>query len=832
MRDRESRLSKAPKFSAFAASHRQSPLAPHMENPRIAMSSSFASRFHFKSVKTKLLFWFLLIGIVPLAIVGYLAYDHAHDEMVAESGEELQLLAQETTDKVDRNLFERYGDVQAFAENPLAKGTTAEATQAINFYTQCYGIYDLMIVADADGKVVATNTVDADGKPINSAPLIGQSVRGQPWFEEIISGRIAKGKTYFCEPDFDPAVAQATGSKAFTLNFSAPIVDAQGKVTRVWSNRASFKRIVANIMEGQRKQCKDHGMDSIETQIIAKSGLVLDDHDAAAIQKLNLVESGLEAAKLAATGKCGFAIEKHERRGVDQINGYASSQGALGFPGYGWGALVRQDLSEATAAARDLRNFVLISAVASIAVILALAWWIASAIAKPVVQTATVLDAVATGDLTQRLDINTNDEFGRMAGSLNTAIAASAKTLEDVQIAAQREQELQTERAEQERVRVEEDRRREETERTRKEEEARKEHARVEREREEKAAAATAQREREQAAERELREKVEQLLSVVNSAAEGDLTRAVTVNGEDAVGELASGLRRMLEDLREIITQVVESAAQFTEGSRVVAEGSQSLAANAQTQSSVVEEMTAAISQLNLSIDDVRRNATEADTVAKSTASLAERGGSAVQQSIEAMALIKTSSEKISEIISVISEIASQTNLLALNAAIEAARAGEHGLGFAVVADEVRKLAERSNKAAGEVSSLIRESTQRVEQGATLSNETGRALQQIIEGVQATANRISQIASATVEQSNNAQEVAKAIENVSQGTEQVAAGSEEMASSSEELGAQSAGLRELVQRFKVSSSGSSTTVQPRTNKTAKARESYEHQLAQ
>ena len=450
------------------------------------------------------------------------------------------------------------------------------------------------------------------------------------------------------------------------------------------------------------------------------------------------------------------------------------------------------------------QNLMLILSVVAGVVAAALAVWITRLIVVPARKCMESATALANQDFSKRADVQTKDEMGQMAVAINRSIDNTKKAFDDIRQAAEREKKAQEERALAERKAAEEERRREaeqaEMERKRMEEEQRRKEEQAEMERK------LAEEERRKADI--LRHKVDGLLTVVTAAAEGDLTRRVTVEGNEAIDDLAAGIDKMLRDLSEIIGQVTESAAQFNEGSRVIAESSQTLANGAQSQSASVEEMSASVEELARSIEAVKCNAENANKAATDTNTLAKSGGSAVGKSIEAMELIRTSSSQISEIIQVISEIASQTNLLALNAAIEAARAGEHGMGFAVVADEVRKLAERSNQAAGEISSLIKESSQRVEEGARLSEETGKALEQIVSGVESTAKMIADIATATIEQASNAREVSTAIQGITEVTEQTAAGSEEMASSSEELGAQSASLRDLVSRFKTENSSS------------------------
>ncbi len=268
--------------------------------------------------------------------------------------------------------------------------------------------------------------------------------------------------------------------------------------------------------------------------------------------------------------------------------------------------------------------------------------------------------------------------------------------------------------------------------------------------------------------------------------ADGNLR--VEVKERSGQDELMRSLASMVKKLTEVVHDVKIAADNVASGSAQTSASAQQMSQGATEQAASAEEVSSSMEQMVSNIRQNADNAQQTERIALKSAQDAEGGGKAVIETVGAM-------KEIASKISIIEEIARQTNLLALNAAIEAARAGEHGKGFAVVATEVRKLAERSQHAAGEISTLSSRSVE-------VAEKAGEMLTRIVPDIQKTAELVQEISAASNEQNTGAEQINKAIQQLDQVIQQNASGTEQIASTAEELASQAAQLQDTISFFK------------------------------
>ncbi|MEH6451021.1 MAG: PAS domain-containing protein [Oleispira sp.] len=295
---------------------------------------------------------------------------------------------------------------------------------------------------------------------------------------------------------------------------------------------------------------------------------------------------------------------------------------------------------------------------------------------------------------------------------------------------------------------------------------------------------------------------VQEISGSLLSLSEGDLSNTVDIPLEGEFDVLKTALNSTIERFSEMVSQIRTSANFVSTSANEIQMGTTDLSQRTESQASSLEETSSSVEELTQTVNQNADNAKEAVKLAEETNSKAEVGGEVVNKAVVAMKEIGSASNKISDIIGVIDEIAFQTNLLALNAAVEAARAGEQGRGFAVVAAEVRNLAQRSAGAAKEIKGLINDSVEKVSEGTRLVDNSGETLQDIVSSMKSVLALILEISNASQEQATGINHVNSAVTDMDSMTQKNAALVEETSSVSASMNTEARKLQELMRFFK------------------------------
>ncbi len=345
----------------------------------------------------------------------------------------------------------------------------------------------------------------------------------------------------------------------------------------------------------------------------------------------------------------------------------------------------------------------------------------------------------------------------------------------------------------------------------------------------------------------------------ISAMSSGDFTIEVKSESNDEIGIMGARMRDFVQSMRHMLTSISEESDKLKQESETSDEVSKSMYDASQSQAEAMQQLNETVDQLAVAVNDIAQNATtlatvvadtrenseKADASMKETVKISQKGREDMEKLSHAMDGIQdantrlvgsinkvgTASEEITNIVSMIGEIAEETNLLSLNASIEAARAGDAGKGFAVVATQIGKLAQTSAESATNISNLIEEVHKLIDEAVGQANASAESIEknsdlihiavdtfdQIYNNIQASNDCIEEmirdvekvddvatnVAAISEEQAASADEILATSQNMVEQAKNISSNSQDVANNSHELANTSETLSSHVQQFKI-----------------------------
>jgi methyl-accepting chemotaxis protein len=320
------------------------------------------------------------------------------------------------------------------------------------------------------------------------------------------------------------------------------------------------------------------------------------------------------------------------------------------------------------------------------------------------------------------------------------------------------------------------------------------------------------------------------LVTEVEGAMEGNLTVRASMDSME-LSTVADLFNAVIDSLRDIAVEVKQGTGQVSVSLESNEQNIRQLSTTAVAEAAEIRGTFNSIERMTESIQSVATNANQASAIANNAYTIAQAGTEAMAQTVTSIMGLRTtvgesaqkmkrlgeSSQKISQVVTLIEEIALKTNLLAINASVEASRAGEQGQGFTVVAEQVGALAEQSAVATREIAQIVAaiqaetkdvaevmaKGTTQVVDGTRLVEVTKQKLNQVLQSSQEIDTLMSSISTATISQAETAKAVTKLMQQVTIASEERSVFSSQMASSMQATSQVAKKLEEKVAQFQV-----------------------------